>query len=214
MIRVHVVVAKNLRSVMAHSAQKTIFFIRHGETTGDVENRWGGAYDDHLTPRGAEEARVLAEKLKTEQVEAIVTSSLVRAQETGAIINLTHVPVIINEHFNERDGLMHLTGMRKEEAALRYPDLVVLLKDHLGVIPGGETYEAFSKRVQEGLVALATHTEYSRLAVVSHGGPLSVVFREILKAGEIAYTHCSFAEIFFDGTTFSLGRLEGITLRS
>jgi len=29
-----------------------IFLIRHGETTGDIENRYGGSYDDHLTEMG------------------------------------------------------------------------------------------------------------------------------------------------------------------
>lgn len=31
-----------------------IFLIRYGETTGDVEDRYGGWYDDHLTKRDLE----------------------------------------------------------------------------------------------------------------------------------------------------------------
>lgn len=32
-----------------------IYLVRHGETTGDVEDRYGGWYDDHLTDRGKEQ---------------------------------------------------------------------------------------------------------------------------------------------------------------
>ena len=31
-----------------------IYLARHGETTGDVEDRYGGDYDDHLTEKGTE----------------------------------------------------------------------------------------------------------------------------------------------------------------
>lgn len=33
-----------------------IYLIRHGQTTGDVEDRYGGAYDDELTDKGKNEA--------------------------------------------------------------------------------------------------------------------------------------------------------------
>jgi broad specificity phosphatase PhoE len=33
-----------------------LFFIRHGETTGDVEGRYGGDYDDRLTEKGSRAA--------------------------------------------------------------------------------------------------------------------------------------------------------------
>lgn len=29
-----------------------IYLIRHGESTSDVENRYGGTYNDHLTQKG------------------------------------------------------------------------------------------------------------------------------------------------------------------
>ena len=31
-----------------------IYLIRHGETTSDIEDRFGGDYDDHLTSHGVE----------------------------------------------------------------------------------------------------------------------------------------------------------------
>jgi broad specificity phosphatase PhoE len=40
-----------------------IFLIRHGETTGDIEDRFGGDYDDHLTEKGRAQSQELAKGL-------------------------------------------------------------------------------------------------------------------------------------------------------
>ena len=37
-----------------------IFIVRHGETTGDLEDRYGGDYEDHLTLHGKEESKEAA----------------------------------------------------------------------------------------------------------------------------------------------------------
>lgn len=41
-----------------------IYFCRHGQTTGDVEDRYGGNYDDRLTELGLNQSKELAKKLK------------------------------------------------------------------------------------------------------------------------------------------------------
>jgi len=40
-----------------------IYLIRHGETTGDVEDRYGGSYDDHLTDKGRGQLEKTAKEL-------------------------------------------------------------------------------------------------------------------------------------------------------
>ena len=37
-----------------------IYLIRHGQTTGDVEDRYGGDYDDRLTDLGKQQSQNLA----------------------------------------------------------------------------------------------------------------------------------------------------------
>jgi broad specificity phosphatase PhoE len=63
-----------------------IYLIRHGETTGDVEDRYGGDYDDHLTSKGKDQAKKLAEKIKDFGIERIFTSPRIRAKETSEIL--------------------------------------------------------------------------------------------------------------------------------
>ncbi|MBI4020340.1 MAG: histidine phosphatase family protein [Candidatus Aenigmarchaeota archaeon] len=48
-----------------------IYLIRHGETTGDVEDRYGGDYDDHLTRKGKQQSINLSRRLSNKDVEII-----------------------------------------------------------------------------------------------------------------------------------------------
>lgn len=193
---------------------KTIYFIRHGETTGDIENLYGGDYDDHLTEKGQEEARALGEKLREKNIQVIFTSPLLRAQETAAILNSHHeVPVKVDSKLKERDWYGELTGMNKDVAKEKFPDLVALLSDRKNTLPRGESYDDFVERTSESLREICADEKYERIAVVSHGGAMRVLFRDILRQGEIDFGNCAFAELSFNGDAFSLITMDGITLK-
>lgn len=193
---------------------KTIYFIRHGETTGDIENLYGGDYDDHLTEKGQEEANALGEKLKEKNIQVIFTSSLLRAQETAAILNSHHeVPVKVDSKLKERNWYGELTGMNRDVAKEKFPDLVAILSDRKNTLPGSESYDDFMGRISEALREICTDEEYERIAVVSHGGAMRVLFRDILKQGEIDFGNCAFAELSFNGDALSLITMDGITLK-
>lgn len=199
---------------MENNIMKTIYFIRHGETTGDIENLYGGDYDDHLTEKGQREARALGEKLKERGIQAVFTSPLLRAQETAAILNSHHdAPVKIDPKLKERNWYGELTGMNKEVAKEKFPDLVALLGNRYNTLPGGEAYDDFMKRISESLRKICANEKSERVAVVSHGGVMRVLFREILKQGEIDFGNCAFAELNWDGGVLSVARLDGIILK-
>lgn len=193
---------------------KTIYFIRHGETTGDIENLYGGDYDDHLTENGQEEARALGEKLEEKNIQVIFTSPLMRARETAKILNQGYaVSVKVDPKLKERNWYGELTGVNKDTAKEQFPELVALLSDRYNILPGGESYDDFMKRIAEALREICINEEYERIAVVSHGGAMRVLFRDILKQGEIDFGNCSFAELSFHGNALSLVGMDGITLK-
>ena len=64
----------------------TIFFIRHGETTGDVEDRFGGTYNDHLSEGGTAQSNDLGRQLANKGIHRIISSTLFRAQETAHLL--------------------------------------------------------------------------------------------------------------------------------
>jgi broad specificity phosphatase PhoE len=183
-----------------------IFFIRHGETTGDVENLYGGAYDDHLTLKGQEQSETLADYLKNKGIKIIFSSSLIRAQETSKILS-KHIgcEILLEASLKERNQYGVFSGMNKDEVKQKYPEQVELLTDKLNTIEGAESYEDFSKRVSEAFYRITNSSEYKSIAIVSHGGPLRVLFRDILKWGELEdIGDCAFVELEKNDNNFRL----------
>src|SRR5450756_2964317 len=71
----------------------TVTFLRHGESVGNLENRFQGHADFPLTETGRAQARALAERWHTEGrlFERVFSSPLARARETAEILSLIHI---------------------------------------------------------------------------------------------------------------------------
>src|SRR6266446_7840994 len=162
-----------------------IYLARHGQTTGDVENRYGGDYEDHMTDLGRQQAAKLAEQLSDKHVKRLFASPKIRAQEAAAIVaDRLGLRVEIIEEFRERNGYGLVTGMIKEQAAKKYPEFVKGLKEDVHfTVEGGENYSHFKHRITNALELL--HSTSDSAVVVTHGGPIRLIFRDILKLGEI-----------------------------
>lgn len=191
-----------------------IYLVRHGQTTGDVEDRYGGDYDDHLTKLGRRQSEDVANKLADAGIEVIYCSPKIRAQETATIISQTIPAACVSiEDFRERNRYGTLTGLTKTEAAEKYPDQVKLLVDEQTTIIGGEDYESFGQRIRLALDKVCTG-KYQTAAIVTHGGPIRYIFREILKKGEIEIGDCAYARLQTRDDGLLLLKLDGITLKS
>lgn len=172
-----------------------IFLCRHGQTTGDVEDRYGGDYDDHLTDLGKSQAEELAQKLQGKGIERIFSSPKIRTTETADILSkslVCEVETIPDLRERNQNGI--LTGMIRAEAREKYPDLVKRVKDYLNTIEGAEDYASFSKRVHESLLEIAKK-DYKVLAIVTHGGPIKAILRKIKYAFDYKIADCAFAEV-------------------
>lgn len=176
-----------------------IYLIRHGETTGDIEDRYGGDYDDHLTDRGKEQAKELVKKLENKGVEIIYHSPRIRAVETAQIVGKKlGVKVEAVDDLRERNNYGILTGMVKSETKQKYPKEVEKLKKSKlhHKVKGSEDYEHFKKRVVSAFNEIIENDEYDTVAIISHGGPISCVVRKVLKLGEIDHLgDCAILEI-------------------
>jgi broad specificity phosphatase PhoE len=64
---------------------KTIYFVRHGETAGNVGGFWQGP-DEPLNPRGMGQADVVAERAKNLTIDRLIASTMRRAEQTAAAI--------------------------------------------------------------------------------------------------------------------------------
>jgi probable phosphoglycerate mutase len=190
-----------------------IIFIRHGQTTGDLEDRYGGDYDDHLSEEGIKQAKMLSLELKGKGIELIISSPLIRARETAEIISSLGCPVMIEQGYKERNQYGILSGMIKNDAKLQFPELVEKLKDRWNTIEGAESYENFSKRIQKSFNDLVTENKYSCVAVLWHGGPMRVLFRDILKKGELREIgDCAWVELESTNGQLLINELKRIEL--
>jgi broad specificity phosphatase PhoE len=151
-----------------------IYLIRHGETTGDIEDRYGGSYDDHLTEKGQLQIQGTAKSLTDKGIDIIFSSPLFRARESAEIIsNHINRSVDIITDFRERHYGV-LTGLTKKEAQVQYPEAVRRHHDQSYTHPEGESYKDFFDRVIEALKKIAI-LNYSTVAIIAHGGSLKCI---------------------------------------
>lgn len=100
-----------------------LILIRHGESQWNLENRFTGWVDIPLSPKGEQEARAAAEKLKSFKFDEAFTSKLKRANDTLkiilGIIGQSNIPVQYDQALNERH-YGALQGLNKAETAKKY----------------------------------------------------------------------------------------------
>jgi broad specificity phosphatase PhoE len=155
----------------------TILIARHGETDWNREGRYQGHADPPLNATGRAQAGQLAETLTGARLEAVYSSDLRRAAETGTIVG-------------ERLGLPV-----NQEPGLREIDVGTWQGLTQAQIDGrewdGETYEHHSERVLRALRGIALRHPDGRVLVVSHGGSLRRVQERVLGEALPVIEHCS-----------------------
>ena len=100
-----------------------VTFLRHGESVGNVEDRFQGHADFPLTEKGRNQARSLADRWQFEGVtfDKCIASPLLRACQTAEIICSTlNIPLELDADWKEiNNGL--ISGLTPEQAALVAP---------------------------------------------------------------------------------------------
>lgn len=189
-----------------------IYLIRHGQTTGDVEDKYGGAYDDELTNKGRVQARKLADRLGDSGIQVIFCSPMKRAQQTAKILQAKiGCEIRTVENLRERNKNGILTGMTKDEAKAKYPELVEKLKDYKSQIEGAESQADFVERIKKAFAYVTSDVKYSTIGIVTHGGPIWAVFSDILNDnGLVDISDCAFAVLNKEAQKLTLKKLDGI----
>lgn len=163
-----------------------VLLVRHGESIWNADGRWQGQADPPLTERGQAQAAAAARAIGT--VDAIVTSDLERAAETGAIIarHLAIEPVVVEPRLRERDA-GSLSGLTRPEIHQAFPGL--LPDDPAGFEPGDDGHPRWPDdwesdgdlwdRVEVALVALGRLVPDGDVVAVTHGGVMYAIERRL-----------------------------------
>ncbi len=159
----------------------TITFLRHGESVGNLENRFQGHADFPLTETGRAQARALAERWRAEDrsFERVFSSPLARARETAEIVctALNALPPELDPEWMEiNNGL--LAGLSDEEANQTVPRPHFMTPYTRFGQTGESRWEAYL-RAGKNIQRILDLPPGSYL-VTSHGGILNLTMYAIL----------------------------------
>lgn len=161
-----------------------VLLIRHGQSKGNAERRFGGHTATPLSARGRNQAEATARTLKSESLTAIYSSDLARAMETAKpLANMTGLHVQSTTAFRERDvGVME--GLTFEDAAQQHPEqyAALLRRDFEYVLTGGESYRQLLDRAVQKLDAIIEEHHGGKIAVFSHTGTICILALHLMGA--------------------------------
>jgi len=164
---------------MASVAMTRLLLIRHGETAWNAEHRIQGRLDVPLSTTGVWQSGRLAERLASEEINAIVASDLARAWMTGMpLANALGLSMVPEPRLRERVfGIFE--GKTLDDIAAEHPEEFAAwrARDVDWRIPGGESGTEFICRVLAAMQEIAEQYAGQTVAVVTHGGVLDVVYR-------------------------------------
>lgn len=174
---------------------RTLLFLRHGETDWNRLGLCVGQVDVPLNEVGRQQADAAARSAKLQQVSGIACSPLLRAKETGeAIARNTGLAISFVDDLKEC-CLGELEGQVENDLSIFDPWLS-------GQTPkGAESWAAFCKRVERGIAA--AFQRFERPLIVSHSGVLWAFTTSLGKALPEELPNGEFIKIDFSSSIFA-----------
>ena len=149
-----------------------IVLARHGESEANLVGEFSNRGTKHpLTDVGRAQAADLAERLADLHVDRVLTSPVLRAQQTAAIVGERFgVPVEVDERLREFD-VGAFEGSRDDAHWAEYDEVVTAWLEHGDAdrrVGGGESHRELVARLGDLLREVVTQPGTSVL--VGHGG--------------------------------------------
>ena len=156
-----------------------IILIRHGQTDWNAEKKYCGFSDLGLNKQGKEQIGKLSRRLKNEDIYKVYSSDLKRAVQSAVIIfkktKIEKVWDLREINFGILEGKSHKEILEIEPRI--YQDW---LNDPYSItIPKGESLNKFKKRVMGALEKIVISNSNKTVAVVCHGGTISIILSRI-----------------------------------
>lgn len=168
-----------------------VYVIRHGESETNVQERWTGWLDAHLTEKGKNDAKTAGEFLKNVAFQKIYVSDLVRAIETAevALPNCEYEKSALLREINVGNLAGNPLSIITDEQRK------IISKEGYGAFEG-ETKESFDCRINSFIKELETKN-YNSVAVFTHAGwlrgMLDMVLDVALPSDKVRCGNCTIA---------------------
>jgi probable phosphoglycerate mutase len=161
-----------------------LYLLRHGQSAGNAEGRFGGHSATPLSGLGFQQAQATADALARERIDAIYSSDLMRAVQTAQpLAELLDLPIIQTPAFRERHvGI--LEGLTFDESKELHPDdYYALVNRNINhVITKGESYRQLLGRVNRELGNIVDAHRGERVAIFSHTGAICYITLQMIGA--------------------------------
>ena len=161
-----------------------LYLVRHGQSDGNAEGRFGGHGPTPLSELGRKQAEATAKLLKKEGVNAIYSSDLHRALQTAEPLSqLTGIPVVQTSAFRERNVGV-LEGLTFDESKQTFPDdyYALVNRNVHHVITDGESYRHLLRRSTTHLWEILRDHMGGRIAIFSHTGAICFMTLHLMGA--------------------------------
>jgi len=155
-----------------------IYIVRHGQSEGNLHNAFLGHTDLDLTELGHKQAELTADYLDNISFDAIYSSDLLRAYNTGKhTADRKGLPIIKSERLRE---IFAGEWENKTFDALEreyYDDFTVTWKKDIGHArcTGGESVEELQNRFVPEVERIAKENEGKTIAIFTHATPIRVL---------------------------------------
>lgn len=161
-----------------------LYLVRHGQSAGNAEGRFGGHSATPLSKLGLRQAEATAKLLAKEGVSAIYTSDLHRAVQTAEpLAELTGIKIQPTSAFRERNVGV-LEGLTFDESKETFPkDYYALVNRNVHhVITNGESYRHLLRRSTNELWDILRKHVGERVAIFSHTGAICFMSLHLMGA--------------------------------
>jgi alpha-ribazole phosphatase len=166
------------------TSRTRIHLIRHGEIAGSGEFRYNGQIDVPLTPKGFDQYRMLAERLKDTPISACYSSDLSRCTQGAEILCQGRGIEPLAKRSLRELSFGDWEGMTWKELEEKFPEQwQTRMNDFVGFrAPGGESLLDLRNRVLPAIMEIVDSHRGEEVLVVAHGGVNRIILLDSLGA--------------------------------
>jgi broad specificity phosphatase PhoE len=160
-----------------------LLLVRHAEVETRYHRIFGGKIDMNLSPRGHEQAYILAQFLLAKQLEAIYASPMKRVQQTlMPFLSNGAPPQTILPNLREVD-FGDWTGLNWEQVSEKFKLLTHEWLEHIerGVMPNGENGVQFRGRIEPCVRKIIKDHPGQTIGIFCHGGVIRMILAILLE---------------------------------
>ena len=170
-------------AISKHPRLTRLVLVRHAEVEQSYCKIFGGTIDMNISPRGQEQARMLADFLRGKRIDAIYASPMKRVQQTLApYLNngapaQTIMPALREINFGD------WTGLNWEVVCAQFNLDPHEWLDHIerGLTPNGENGAQFRARVEPCLREIIRKHPGETAGIFCHGGVVRMILSILLE---------------------------------